>query len=207
MNSFNFIEYYNNVFILVFVVYTAANTFLIGWLANKKGYSVSSWMILGFLFGVFALITLGFAPNQKTEDFLQEIFKLLKTENKENINASTKTNNSGSVNQNISYKTNDNDFIKQKDCPKENKKYSENDERNKPYHIFLSDKQSKENNLTLKEEVLLSYYQFNDLEEEKQTKYVDSIKNKINLEIDTNKKKEYYKYLDYLGYRYYRRFL
>jgi len=49
--------------IIIFVVSILGNAFLGCWLAEKKGYSQIVWFYLCFLFGLFALLALGFAPS------------------------------------------------------------------------------------------------------------------------------------------------
>lgn len=39
--------------------------FVSAWLAEQKGYSRASWFLLGALFGVFALLAIGFAPKRE----------------------------------------------------------------------------------------------------------------------------------------------
>ena len=48
--------------VIIFIVYLFSTAFFTGWLAKKKGYSGGLWGILGFFFGIFALLTIGFAP-------------------------------------------------------------------------------------------------------------------------------------------------
>jgi hypothetical protein len=50
-------------FISIIVIAVLSRAFLGCWLAEKKGYSQIVWFYLCFLFGLFALLALGFAPS------------------------------------------------------------------------------------------------------------------------------------------------
>lgn len=68
--------------ILILIVYILINTIMTGWLASQKGYSIGSWVALSLFFGPLALLTLGFAPNLKTEETLNSIKRSLTSQNK-----------------------------------------------------------------------------------------------------------------------------
>lgn len=47
---------------IISIFYFLGCSLFSAWLAYQKGYSGASWFFLGLFFGVFALITIGFAP-------------------------------------------------------------------------------------------------------------------------------------------------
>jgi len=49
--------------VIVLIVYIFSTAFFTGWLAGEKGYGTVAWGVLGFFFGLVALLTIGFAPN------------------------------------------------------------------------------------------------------------------------------------------------
>ena len=50
-------------------IYMAVLSFFTAWLAQKKNYNYGYWLLLGFFFGIIALLTVGFAPiNEKAID-------------------------------------------------------------------------------------------------------------------------------------------
>lgn len=44
------------------VIWWIGQSLLCGWLAEEKGRSVGAWIVLGLLFGIFALIALAGSP-------------------------------------------------------------------------------------------------------------------------------------------------
>jgi len=181
MNYFNVLDYYNDVLIITLIVYTVANTLLIGWLANQKGYSVLSWMFLGFLFGVFALITLGFAPNKDTEKILLDVRKSLQEKNEVN-NTQQKVVISEKRNSEYPGK------IKDKNTTI-------------PSELFDNSK------FNFKDEFLINKKRYNQLNSKEKIKYCEVVEQKIKTETNINKKKFYYENLYNLGFLYYKRFL
>jgi hypothetical protein len=50
---------------VVVLIYAVFFGWACGWLADRKGYeNVSTWQLLGFFFGVFALLVIGFSPSR-----------------------------------------------------------------------------------------------------------------------------------------------
>jgi len=63
MFDFNAIDLTFYLIPLGFLVVTVLGCAFLGcWLAGKKGYSQVAWFYLCFFLGMFALLTLGFAP-------------------------------------------------------------------------------------------------------------------------------------------------
>jgi len=59
-------DYYGNLtgqayLAIIFAVDVVIGLFA-GWLANEKGHSQQTWVLLGILFGPIALAAIGFAP-------------------------------------------------------------------------------------------------------------------------------------------------
>jgi hypothetical protein len=59
-SSFNIIG--TGTYVLLFILYVVITAIFSSWLASQKGYSAGTWGLLGLLFGLFALMTIGFAP-------------------------------------------------------------------------------------------------------------------------------------------------
>jgi hypothetical protein len=60
-------EFFNNIFVFLmvfYVVYSLSVGAISAWLASLKGYSPGAWFFLGFLFNMFAIMAVGFAPNK-----------------------------------------------------------------------------------------------------------------------------------------------
>ena len=53
--------------VLILIVLAQGVVFaaLCGWLAGQKHRDVLNWIVLGFLFGLIALLVLGFAPSRE----------------------------------------------------------------------------------------------------------------------------------------------
>ena len=62
-SSSSAITIYIVIAVIVGIIYFFSTAFFTGWLAKKKGYSNVLWSLLGFFFGLIALLTIGFAPN------------------------------------------------------------------------------------------------------------------------------------------------
>ena len=54
--------------IIIFVAFVLSRAFLGCWLAAKKGYSQAAWFFLCFFFGLFALLVLGFVPQNTMKE-------------------------------------------------------------------------------------------------------------------------------------------
>ncbi|MCY3801383.1 MAG: hypothetical protein OXG46_07370 [Chloroflexi bacterium] len=53
--------------VLLVVLYWASLALLVGWVAAEKGRPYFRWLVLGLVFGVFALIALAAVPS-RTDD-------------------------------------------------------------------------------------------------------------------------------------------
>ena len=60
------------IFWAVVIAYWASFGFFCSWLANEKGRDAQPWLILGFLFGFIALLTLVGAPALEYEEEEEE---------------------------------------------------------------------------------------------------------------------------------------
>ena len=163
--------------IFILIVYFLINTILTGWLADKKGYSMSTWALLAFFFGPFVLLTLGFAPDLNTEATLNDIKNKLDSLN---IDQTPKVGTKPDSKRQSTATNNEN-----QQRTVENKKLPEN------FSDFT----------------LLNKTQFDQLTQDAKSSYKTKIIDKIDVETDETIKQLYYKNLFDLGYLYYGRFI
>lgn len=58
---------YGTLFLILFIAFNLSTSFFTAWLAEIKGYSAGAWFLLGLLFGLVALISIGLSPNKRSE--------------------------------------------------------------------------------------------------------------------------------------------
>lgn len=74
--------------LVIIIVYLSINIIMTGWLASQKGYSVGAWVALSIFFGPIALLGIGFAPDKK---LLEALNNLKEVDNDDNKDSTTKT--------------------------------------------------------------------------------------------------------------------
>jgi membrane protease subunit (stomatin/prohibitin family) len=60
---------------IIFVLYGMVMGGFSGWLASAKGYGGVAWFFLGLVFGIIALLAIGFAPVIKLQAEAADIYK------------------------------------------------------------------------------------------------------------------------------------
>jgi hypothetical protein len=61
---FDLLKVLPGVFIFIATAYALGGAGLSAWLASRKGCGAGAWFFLGLLFGVIALLALGFSPDK-----------------------------------------------------------------------------------------------------------------------------------------------